>query len=681
MSRRSAIAASLASAAAYALLAIWQMRAVLVAPFERLPFSAPFYDIGARYGFHDLKMVASQIAYNARTLATSPAEVLTGPQCYPIDNASTFGEHMLGQGVMGVLPHWILGDPLVAMTASVVVKPLIAALAAYWLVLRWTRSPGAAFLAGLLFGFHPVRLIDPAHPYLSGNEWTMLGVLALDAILAGGGWAWTALFVGVATFQLLESFYPLLGFAFVVGVFGLWRLAGTSVPLSRIVPKLVVAALALAAVVYVVLGPYLATREIWPVLSDRAVYVLNPLSKYQPGALLFLGVTFLGLVVVGLVDLLRRPRASWPRDPRWPLLVGGMIAFWFGVQDEIPVVGGTVPALYHFLRWLPGVDAVRSPAVVTYAGLVPAAVFAGYGASAILAGRSLAWRRAVVSLLGLLWVAELFTPLSTVVFGARLDASPVVVRPPEDLLALHERLPDGPLLNLPWARGRSGPYLLLSAYHHRRIVSCYNSFEAPHVARIRALAEAVPDPGAVRSLAALGIESVVVHDDVWAPPEIRARLSEVAASSPGAVAHLEPVGAVTGHQAFTVQTAEIPLTEIAALRARPSATIEVSAGDSTSFEFTFENPTDRTFRHPFPIQPRLLVLRWVAAGKTVLQSTSRAMLPLVLVPGEFESVEVASAVPAPGAYEVILSSAHEPDVPIATRHVRVVAQSAGGHSR
>jgi len=54
----------------------------------------------------------------------------------------------------------------------------------YALVYFWTGSVSAAFVAGLLFGIHPGRIGDPAHPYVHGNQWTPLALLFAHRLFA-----------------------------------------------------------------------------------------------------------------------------------------------------------------------------------------------------------------------------------------------------------------------------------------------------------------------------------------------------------------------------------------------------------------------------------------------------------------------------------------------------------------
>ena len=668
---------ALGATAFYLALSLWQMRAVLRAPSQNAAFSNAFYEIGSRFGFHDLKMVVSQIAYNMRTIFSDPAALFVGPQCYPIELATTFGEHMLAEGLLGAIPFAISGDPLVALAAVLTVKPVIAALAVYFLVLRWTERPAAAFVAGLLFGFHPLRLIDPAHVFLSSHEWTPLALLALDAILAGGGWAWAALFVVATSLQMLESFYPLFGFTLLVGVFGIWKVVWRPHALARSLPKLAVCSVVLGILVWLVFSPYLQTRETWSVLADRDIYVLYPFAKYLPGDFLFLGFSFLGLGLVGLVDFLWRPDPNWRDDPRAPLLLGGILLAWFGIRDlEVPFLAWQIPALYHYLRWVPGVDAVRAPAIISYSGLIAAAVFAGYGVRVLLEARGFRLARVGVAALALLWVVEVFVPaVSTRVFGHRFDAAAVPLRPSEEVLALHEGLPERPILNLPWLRGKSGEYLLLAAYHQRRIGACYNSFEPPIAAYLRSVADRLPDPSALEAVAALGFGSLVIHDDVPMTPATRKRLAKFGEVVQGSEGQSRAVltAEVPGYRAYVLESLHPPADDFDRLEGVPEPPLLLAPSSAGRLSFGFRNLSPRIYRHPRPIEPRPARVRWrTLAGDLVLEEAVRAMLPIVLVPHEQSSVEVRSPTPPVGVYDVTLSLEGEPERTLVTRRIEIV---------
>lgn len=91
--------------------------------------------------------------------------------------------------------------------------------------------------------------------------------------------------------------------------------------------------------------------------------------------------------------------------------------------------------------------------------------------------------------------------------------------------------------------------------------------------------------------------------------------------------------------------------------------------------FPFANPTAATYRHPDPIEPSALVVRWRdAAGKVVHEERVRALLPIALAPGARSErpIEVSSP-DAAGDYAVEVARAAAPDRPLSRVAARVPA--------
>jgi hypothetical protein len=73
----------------------------------------------------------------------------------------------------------------------------------------------------------------------------------------------------------------------------------------------------------------------------------------------------------------------------------------------------------------------------------------------------------------------------------------------------------GPLFELPFAADPTldQPYWILpEAWHHRRTSACFGSFLPPDRQRLARIAAELPQPHAIRELAALGFTTVVLHD-------------------------------------------------------------------------------------------------------------------------------------------------------------------------
>ena len=168
-SRRTAAIA----AAVYLGLALWAMRAILPAPasFERSKIR--------RIIQGDQKLTAATVTHHARTLVTRPWTFLDSGQCYPAPHSVTLGEHMLGNGLLGVVPYALTGDPILTYNTVVTLTLWIPTLAMYALVYFWTGSVSAAFVAGLLFGMHPGRIGDPVHPYVHGKRRLCGGLMGI----------------------------------------------------------------------------------------------------------------------------------------------------------------------------------------------------------------------------------------------------------------------------------------------------------------------------------------------------------------------------------------------------------------------------------------------------------------------------------------------------------------------
>jgi hypothetical protein len=90
----------------------------------------------------------------------------------------------------------------------------------YTLGYAWTKSFGAAFVAGLLFAFHPARISDPVHLNVVGNAWTPLALLLAHRLFQRRRWRDAAGLTFFAGLQMLESFYPLFTLAIIAALHG-----------------------------------------------------------------------------------------------------------------------------------------------------------------------------------------------------------------------------------------------------------------------------------------------------------------------------------------------------------------------------------------------------------------------------------------------------------------------------
>lgn len=668
------------SAVAYLALSLYAMSDVLEAPATLLlgrPLEGP-----GRLLRTDQNMVLSVVTHNARMFSSRPWDLFEDGNCHPTPLSHTLGEHMFGNGLLAALPYRLTGEPIFAYNVLLVLRLWIPALAMYALSLHFTRSPPAAFVAGLVFGFSRTRLRDPVHPYVYGDLWTPLILLFLHRLVTRRDWKSAlglSLFVSL---QMMESFYAILACTLVCGVYALhlaiihWR----RVP--ELMPKLLCCTAIAAAMGWWILGPYLETAGTWGVLGGRSSNFAL-LRQFAPGETYFVGVVVAVLAALGVADRLRRARPVDGDDPRLALLLGGFLALWSAVYAiKIPWLDvGMRSPLFLLREAVPGLSAVRVLANVYIGAHLVAAFLAGYGALLLLERlRTHAARVALAGALSLAFLLEVFSPaLSSRSYGAPLDLAPFRARPPEEDIDLVVRTADGAVLDLPRIRPNllaNAGQLLLASFHGHPTAACYNSFRLPTQDQIVTLAKQLPAPPAAEALSALGFRTLFVHLPLVSPAaqqkfDRKLGFQEVSGSSP-----LEPIGATERIRAYRLP-APGPLErsfDVLASSAEPAPRSSIQAPKST-VRFQIANPSAKTFRHPEPTTPSDLVVRWVSEQDgTELESSVRALLPLAIAARASTWSEIELPVPvAPGRYEVSVARASDPDHILGSRRVEVLA--------
>jgi hypothetical protein len=639
----------------------------------------------------DQQLVASAVTGNARRLVTAPWRLFESGHCHPTPRAVTLGEHMFGAGLLATLPYLGGANPVLTLNIVVILTLWVSALAMYTLVAFWTRSAAAAFVAGLLFAFHPGRVLDPVHPFVHGNQWTPFALLFAHRLFTRRGWLDAAgLFLAI-TLQLLESYYQVLALVLLGGTYGLYLVVRYRRLLPALAPKLLACGAGCAAVAAATFGPYLHAGETWGIFS-RAGPILNFAFQFRPGDTAYPGSVVLLLAAVALFDRLRGARRAGGYDPRLVYLTGGVVILWASVYAlPIPGFDLELPSLTRYLRAVvPGLMAGRALANLRHGVYLVAAFLAGWGVLVLLEHRRAGTRWLVTGLLSAAALAEAFwPPLVRYSFARPEPVAPGLtayeVRAPAALVALHGETRPGAVLDIPLDR-RALPfgtteYLLLAAYHGQPVAACYNSWETPIVDEIEALARRLPDRRALGLLHALGFRTLVVHEERVLPKARPARRARFALGVREGVG-LVPFGRSGEHAVYRILSL-LPVTaELAALAAGGPPPLEATVTPPAApVEFAFRNHRRITYRHPDPIEPRPLLVRWYTGDELVMTSRVRGLLPLVLAPGEEARRSFEVRVPdAAGQYVVTLAPAETPALVIARQTVRVTTPDAGAAS-
>lgn len=665
------------AAAVFLGCALWAMRAILPAPATTFPVPISLPRAWRQIVQADQKLSAANITWNAHRMLTDWRSLYDPGQCYPASDAATLGPHQLGEGLIGV-PLWALtGDPVLTYNSVAVLVLWLPALAMYALVYTLTGSAAGAFVAGLLFGIHPTRITDVIHPDVHGNYWAALALLFASRLLTSARWrdaAWLLLFLAL---QVLGSLYQLLGFVIIGGTYGLFALTRTFRRLPALAPKLAAVALGTGMMAWLVFGPYLRTRAAWGILAGRQTLLHNVADFGLTGAA-YPGSVLVMLAVVGLVDRWwRGPRERVAHDPRAALLVASALLVWASVWNvRIPVVGVEIPSLFMLAgRVLPGFDAIRAGVVIGFGVVLTGAVLAGYGVAALTERRSVMGSAVVTSVLAIAIFVEIFGARANAYsFGRSVDMRGYDVRPQDALIALYRTSAAGAVLDLPYDF-RTGPSFVemadgtfMSAFHLHPAGACYNSFKLPLHEDVQRLAEQLGTGTRITdSLHALGFETVVIND--YRRPG-KGAVVKPAMATPG----LELLGRAAGRSAFRVESAAPVTTSFDVLeRSDPGPPLSASPPEA-ALALTFRNHSAATFRHPDPIVPAKVRIRWQRDGAVVREDDTTLLLPIALAANdELARVLTVPVPPAAGEYDVTLVRRDAPEMVLARHTVLVTA--------
>jgi hypothetical protein len=683
------------AATVYLAIALFVFAPALRAPRSLLPYLAP-PDESSETGrqlveldHDDEVMVASVVARNASTLVSKPWRLFGDAHCYPMPQGYTLGEHMFGLGVLAALPWVFSHDPILSFNIALVFTLWLPALTMYALSRHFTRNASAAFVAGLMFELATRRLTDPTHPFAHGDLYAPLALLCLHQLFARGWWRDA---VGLAVFTTLtlgESIYPLAALAILALVYVPYVLVLHRRRLWQVLPKLVTCAAWILAAAWLVLGPYLHTRVTWDLLGGRPP-ILLALSDYRPGRYEFPGFAVLALALIGLLDRLRGPRAVEREDPRLAYFVSGVLMVAVTIDSWwIPVVNVSFASPVLLARQLlPGLDAIRALQAIAIGAGLPLAFVAGYGALALIERLPPSRALVVPVIVSALQLASAFAPpLALPSFGvSSLAPSTFAARPPEEDIALVRKVTEGALLDLPFSadgalRLRMAEDMLRSSYKPGPTAACYDSFVSPVQTQIEDLAAALPDRGAAEALNALGFRTALLEQADLLPAD-RVRYDAIR-RQPRDARRMEEIGSTSQLKAYRLSSPVSVRQDFAVLApesdAAPAAQVRPIGGN---VDFVVRNTSDETFRHPDPIEPSDLIVRWTdRSGAVKLEHRTRALLPIAIGAGSAGKLGLyLFPTPAPGDYSVAVARADDPDAPLGTRRVVVLPPRAGSSS-
>jgi hypothetical protein len=472
---------------------------------------------------NDLRFVVALIHRNAETLVRAPGDLFHLEHCFPQRNALALGEAVIAPSVLGI-PFALLGDPLVTFNIVLLVSTLLAAFSMYWLVDEWTGLPAAGIVAGLLYGFHTIRMRDPVHFYVWDNVWTILALLFARRLFVSARWRDAVGLAVCCGMQIAGSFYPLLAAVVIALPLVIWFIASQGV--ARLRPtQLGFVLIVIGAVAWAALFPYLGLREAGQ-LGAREIQFFLPFSWLLPGALFFPGAVLLVLALSGMLMPRGADRKSLGGNPRIALFVAGFVCLALatggsaGESASILLPDQTpsdlwLPNLWTLLaRILPGFDVVRAPAALLSGVHTILCILAGLGAAALIRATPARLGATLIGILIVLAYVDTLRP-ETLGFVPRQRYAPLKLRPEAEQLAFFARLEEmgdrGPIYEVTFPRKlnpRTTEPLLLANYHGRPTSVCYNSFI---VRELYDLWNEIDDPSRLFELHEMGFTTLIIH--------------------------------------------------------------------------------------------------------------------------------------------------------------------------
>jgi hypothetical protein len=441
-------------------------------------------------------------------LGGDPRPLFSPNVFYPHELTLTYSDSMLLPALTTV-PFLAIGmHPVVTYNLVLVLSFVASAFAMYLLAVRLTGSRLAAFVAGLLFGFHPFRFEHYSHFELQMTYCMPLALLALHRFLETARTRHAVAFALLAAAQLYSSMYFAVFFTVYAAALAscLWLV--TRPPVRRLLGPAALAG-ALALLLALPLARTYSSAKLGDREADTVAYYSATAADYlrahprsamwghrtlpgrMPERALFPGAVILLLAAVALIPPLGATRAAY--------VVGLLVTF--------ELSRGFNSALYPYLYdWLPFFRGLRVPARASMLVGLTLALLAAFGVRRLLAGRPAWLQHGALAVL----VAAIAIDLRPV-----LRLEPVWPEPPP-LYGLVSGEPNVVLAEFPFGGNPTRftpnvPYMYFSLWHWAPILNGYSGHSPPGQVDFETAVASFPAPAAVDLLRARGATHVTIN--------------------------------------------------------------------------------------------------------------------------------------------------------------------------
>jgi hypothetical protein len=468
------------------------------------------------------------------------------PILFPSRMTIAFSEHMLGIAAPIAPIIWLTGNPILGYDIAFLSTYVIAGAGMYLLARELTGRRHAAFVAGMMFAFSPLRALHVSHLQVLAWGWMPIALWGLHRFLATvgsdrrGSIFPLAVFAGAFTIQSFSNSYFLYYLALAAGFVVVYEL--TARPASAAIRWRAVGWLATASGIILlcvacVAWAYVAVRRLygfrrpyddWAMFSaNLRSYVSAPDTVHLwgrwlhgdefPERQLFPGLVVLLAAAAALVPGRRRTRVAW----LYAALAVGALALSLGPEPAAGTYRLLPSGPYLWLaRIVPGMDGMRVPARLGVVVLMAVSVLAALGIARLLVRlRPNGQRLAAVLLAAAVFAEGWAVPLRMAPFDARGR--------PGDRAAYRwlAQQPAGAAIELPipeWAIAPTLTYQYATLLHGHPIVNGYSGYGSALQEFLGGAASPLHDldrmDAAIEALRAVGVRYLLVHPGDFADP-------------------------------------------------------------------------------------------------------------------------------------------------------------------
>lgn len=627
-----------------------------------------------RFGTHlaseggDAYFLTYALAWGAHALTTDPLRLFEANMAYPLEHTLAFSDHLLGVMPIFAPVYLLTGNAVAAYNTLLLLSGPLAGLGACALAWWWTRRWWPSIVAGVLFGWAPLRLSQIGHIQMLTFFWAPWALLFLDRFLRARRWLDLWAFAVFYWLQVLSSFY--LGMMLTVAValyvgYYVWAVDRTL--LGR---ALAGRAAAFAAASVVALLPfhfaYFEVHRAWqpawtpgalagfsadvqsylaapPLVNDLYVSLFRPVTPIGAHErLLFPGLLLPALVLLGFAARVRGVAPAEVRRGRrvfglvlvvaFVLSLGPYLVFW-GINTRIPM---PYLLLYYVV---PMWSAMRVPARFAFLVMLGVVPLSALGAQVVAErvaawGGGATWRRLAGPATGLVLVG---------LFLLELGAKPLPQQAatsgrdaPEVYRWLARERP-GPIVEIPVDfTTRDQKYLYLSTLHWLPLVNGRSGFMPSSHDALKVMLGELPGPRGRQYAAALGLRALVVHGDELSPEE-RSRWAAVEQAG-----HLRRLAAFGPDLVYGVDAVALA----PSLHVRLAAPDVLAAGTDATVALRLESDGTGPWAQAAPHRVAQGVVKWTSLDSATLHAT-RVAVTLPLVVGADERVALPLRISAP----------------------------------